>query len=123
MCVYVASSLIAAVSNSTAIFLTARVIEGTGAAMIMGTGIALITSVFPPRERGRAIGINVAAVYLGLSLGHFIARLLPDFLTWRRVFLFNVPLGLPGLPLASVDSKRARAAAPGAGTQPTRKGI
>jgi len=99
MVIYVTSSLIAAVSNSAAMFVTARVVEGIGAAMIMGTGIALITSVFPPPERGRAIGINVAAVYLGLSLGPFIGGFLTDYLGWRSIFMINVPLGLSALGL------------------------
>ena len=99
MFVYVTSSLIAAVSNSAALFIAARVVEGTGAAMIMGTGVAILTSVFPPRERGRVLGINVAAVYLGLSLGPFIGGFLTDFFTWRSIFMVNVPLGLSALAL------------------------
>ncbi len=99
MCIYVTSSLIAAVANSAAMFIIARIVEGTGAAMIMGTGVAILTSVFPPQERGRALGINVAAVYLGLSLGPFIGGFLTDFLTWRSVFMVNVPLGLSALAL------------------------
>lgn len=99
MFIYVTSSLIAAISNSAALFITARVVEGTGAAMIMGTGVAILTSVFPPRERGRVLGINVAAVYLGLSLGPFIGGFLTDYLTWRSIFMVNVPLGLSALAL------------------------
>lgn len=99
MVIYVISSLIAAVSNSAAMFIAARVVEGTGAAMIMGTGVAILTSVFPPRERGRVLGINVAAVYLGLSLGPFIGGFLTDYLTWRSIFMVNVPLGLSALAL------------------------
>jgi EmrB/QacA subfamily drug resistance transporter len=113
MLIYVTSSLIAAVSNSATMFVTARVIEGTGAAMIMGTGVALITSVFPPRERGRAIGINVAAVYLGLSLGPFIGGFLTDYLTWRSVFMVNVPLGLSALVLVFFKLKGEWAGARG----------
>ncbi|MBK5226566.1 MAG: MFS transporter [Thermoleophilia bacterium] len=99
MFIYVTSSLIAAVSNSAELFITARVVEGIGAAMIMGTGVAILTSVFPPRERGRVLGINVAAVYLGLSLGPFIGGFLTDYLTWRSIFMVNVPLGLSALAL------------------------
>jgi len=113
MVIYVTSSLIAAVSNSAAMFVTARMVEGIGAAMIMGTGVALITSVFPPQERGRAIGINVSAVYLGLSLGPFIGGFLTDYLTWRSVFLVNVPLGLSALALVFFKLKGEWAGARG----------
>lgn len=61
--------------------------------MIFGTGTAILTSVFPPRERGRALGINIAAVYLGLSLGPTLGGLLTQQFGWRSIFLLNVPLG------------------------------
>lgn len=99
MIVYTSSSLLAALSNSEAMFIGARAIEGLGAAMIMGTGVALLTSVFPPQERGRALGINVSAVYLGLSLGPFIGGFMTGHLGWRSVFMVNIPLGLFALAL------------------------
>ncbi len=43
-----------------------RIIQGISGAMIFGTSLAIITSVFPVGERGRAMGINITAVYLGL---------------------------------------------------------
>ena len=61
--------------------------------MIFGTGVAILTSVFPIGERGKALGINVAAVYLGLSLGPFLGGLLTQHFGWRSIFLANVPLG------------------------------
>lgn len=91
--VFTASSLLAALSASTAMLICFRVLQGVGAAMIFSTGMAILTSVFPPTERGRALGINVAAVYIGLSLGPFIGGLLTQHLSWRAVFLLNVPLG------------------------------
>jgi MFS family permease len=50
--------------------------------------------VFPPGEKGKALGINVAAVYLGLSLGPPLGGILTHHLGWRSIFLANVPLGL-----------------------------
>lgn len=90
---FAASSLCAALSVSTAMLIGFRVLQGLGAAMIFSTGMAILTSVFPPLERGRAIGINVAAVYIGLSLGPFIGGFLTQHLSWRAVFLIHVPLG------------------------------
>ncbi len=92
--VYTLSSLLAAISRSGAWLIAARLVEGAGAAMIFGTGTAMLTSVFPPEERGQALGINVATVYLGLSLGPSLGGFLTELLGWRSVFLVNVPLGV-----------------------------
>jgi len=88
------ASFLCAISTSGTLLICFRVLQGIGSAMIFGTGIAILTSVFPPGERGKALGINVAAVYLGLSLGPFLGGLLTQHLGWRSVFLVNVPLGL-----------------------------
>ena len=53
----------------------ARVLQGLGSAMLFGTNLAILTSVFPPGERGRAMGINVTAVYIGLASGPFLGGL------------------------------------------------
>jgi MFS family permease len=71
-----------------------RVLQGIGGAMIFGTGVAIVTSVFPVGERGRALGINVAAVYIGLSVGPFAGGFLTEHFGWRSIFYANVPLGL-----------------------------
>ncbi|MFW6126075.1 MAG: MFS transporter [Chloroflexota bacterium] len=92
--VYTLGSLLSGLSVSAAMLLSCRVLQGIGSSMIFGTALAIITSVFPPDERGRAMGINVAAVYIGLSLGPFLGGLLTQHLGWRSVFLVNVPLGL-----------------------------
>ena len=64
-----------------------RVLQGFGSAMIFGTGMAILTSVFPAAERGRVLGINVAAVYLGLSLGPVLGGFLTQQFGWRSIFL------------------------------------
>ena len=92
--VYTFAAILAALSPSGTVLIIARLIEGAGASMIFGTGTAILTSVFPPEERGRALGINVATVYLGLSLGPTIGGLLTQHIGWHSIFLVNVPLGI-----------------------------
>lgn len=87
-------SLFCAMATSGPALILLRVLQGVGSAMIFATGMALITSIYPPQERGKVLGINVAAVYTGLSLGPFLGGLLTHHFTWRSVFLVNIPLGL-----------------------------
>lgn len=71
-----------------------RFVQGIGSAMVFGTGIALLTAVYPREQRGSVLGINVMAVYVGLSVGPFIGGVLTEQLGWRWVFLVIAPLGL-----------------------------
>jgi MFS family permease len=84
--IYTLSALLLASSASVYEFIFYRLIEGVGASMIFSTGIAILTEVFPAGERGRALGINSAAVYLGLSLGPVLGGFLTQNYGWRSVF-------------------------------------
>ncbi|MFZ2285760.1 MAG: MFS transporter [Bacteroidales bacterium] len=74
-----------------------RILQGAGGAMMFGTNMAILTSVFPPGERGRAMGINVTAVYAGLASGPFLGGILTRYLGWRSIFAFLVPMGIISL--------------------------
>jgi len=91
---FTVSSLLAGFANSAAMLIALRVLQGISGGMIFGTSVAILTSVFPPGDRGRVLGINVAAVYVGLSVGPFVGGLLTEHFGWRSIFYTNVPLGL-----------------------------
>jgi len=92
--IFTISSFLCALSPSVMVLIIFRIVQGMGSAMIFGTAVAIVTSVFPVGERGRALGINVAAVYLGLTLGPFLGGFLTQHFGWRSIFLVNVPLGI-----------------------------
>jgi len=88
------SSLFAGMARSAAVLITCRVFQGVGGAMLAGTAIALLTTVFPANERGKVLGINVAAVYIGLALGPVLGGVLTQQLGWRSIFFTSALLGL-----------------------------
>jgi EmrB/QacA subfamily drug resistance transporter len=75
----------------------ARLVQGIGAGMTQGTGMAVIISSFPSRERGKAIGMIMTIVGSGQVAGPAIGGFLVDTLGWPFVFLINVPIGLVGV--------------------------
>jgi len=94
LAIYTVASLVGMFSISMSMLITVRAFQGFGAAMFVTTGMAILTSVFPPKRRGRAIGFYVAAVYIGLSFGPFAGGLLTQYLGWRSVFAVVVPFGI-----------------------------
>lgn len=92
--VFTVASLLSGMAGSATMLISFRVLQGIGGAMIAGTGVAMLTSVFPADERGKALGINVAATYAGLSLGPVLGGVLTEHLGWRSIFFMTVPLGL-----------------------------
>lgn len=88
------ASLLCGLAPNIDLLIFFRVLQAIGSGMIFSTSVAIITSVFPPKERGRAMGIAVGSVYLGLSLGPFAGGLLTQHFGWRSIFFFVVVLGL-----------------------------
>jgi EmrB/QacA subfamily drug resistance transporter len=86
-------------SHSIVSLIVLRIFQGFSSAMIFGTSLAIITSVYQPGERGKAMGINITSTYLGLSLGPVIGGLLTQYLGWRSIFVFLLPFGVVSLVL------------------------
>lgn len=91
---FTVSSTLCAVATSAVQLIVYRVLQGLSGAMTVGIAVAILTSVFPPEERGKAIGINMAATYLGLSMGPFLGGVLTEQLGWRSIFYISAVLGL-----------------------------
>lgn len=87
-------SFISVFAPTIQLLLFLRVLQGIGCAMIFTTGIPILTSAFPPEQRGRVLGYNVSAVYIGLSIGPFLGGILTQAFGWRSIFLIVTGLGL-----------------------------
>lgn len=85
----VLASVGCALAPNGASLLLARVSQGAGAALIFSTSSPLVATAFPPEQRGKALGISIAAVYLGLSAGPFLGGLLSHLCGWRTLFQLN----------------------------------
>ncbi|MBI5679779.1 MAG: MFS transporter [Methanobacterium sp.] len=91
---YTFASFLASISPSGILLLIFSFLQGIGCSMIFGTGVALISSVFDPQERGKAYGIYVASVYTGIFSGLILGGFLVQQFGWRSIFIFNIPFGI-----------------------------
>jgi EmrB/QacA subfamily drug resistance transporter len=94
MILFTIMSFLCTISVSAPMLIFFRIFQGAGSAMVFATGIAILSSVYPVEERGKVLGIAVAAVYSGLSCGPFFGGLLTHYLSWRSIFLINIPFGV-----------------------------
>jgi EmrB/QacA subfamily drug resistance transporter len=83
------ASLLCAVSHSGTFLISSRLLQGIGSAMMFSTSMAIVISAFPPQDRGKVIGLNVSAVYVGLSAAPILGGLLTEMLGWRSLFYIN----------------------------------
>jgi EmrB/QacA subfamily drug resistance transporter len=101
LAIFTFASLALVFSPTSLALIILRFVQGAGAALIFGTAVAILTSVTPPQERGKAIGIYTTAVYTGLSIGPFLGGILTGYFGWHSIFLVNVPIGLFAIGLIS----------------------
>ena len=92
--VFLLGAAIAGTSTNITVLILARVIQGTGAAMTQGTGMAMIVSAFPGAERGKALGLHLSIVGTGGIAGPALGGLLVGALGWRWVFYGNMLLAV-----------------------------
>ena len=110
----------------------ARVLQGTGAAVITPVGIALVTRVFPRQMRGRALGSALAAGGIATACGPLVGGVVTSYLSWRAVFWLNVPICLaaawwchrsPTPPGSGFEHSRRRRVWSASGIDPAFRGL
>ncbi len=92
--IFTLASLLSAFVPSIEWLILMRIFQGLGGSITMTTAVAILTSVYPPQERGQALGVNVSMVYIGLACGPTLGGLLTAHLGWRSIFFMAVPLGI-----------------------------
>jgi len=94
LAIFIVAAAFAATSGSIFALIGAKALQGLGAAMTQGTGMAMITSVFPDEERGKGIGSHASVVGTGGVLGPIAGGFLITALDWRWLFYINILMGL-----------------------------
>lgn len=113
MLIYTATSFLSGFAINGEMLIVIRIIQGIGAAMLFSTSTAILVSAFPLSERGKVLGFNVAAVYMGLSAGPFFGGMITQHLGWRALFHINGAIGLVVLIIISFILKTEWAEASG----------
>lgn len=94
MTVFTLASVLCAVSTSFPMLIVSRVLQGFGAASIMGVNTALIRLIYPPEILGRGMSLNTMAVAVSAAAGPTIAGFILSALSWHWLFAINIPLGI-----------------------------
>ncbi|MGE5222364.1 MAG: MFS transporter [Omnitrophica WOR_2 bacterium] len=94
--VFTIGSALCGLSMTAAHLIIFRLVQGAGAAMMMVNSVAIITEVFPPNERGRALGINAITWAAGGVLGPILGGFILESSNWRWIFFINIPIGIIG---------------------------
>ncbi|SFS16664.1 drug resistance transporter, EmrB/QacA subfamily [Microbacterium sp. cf046] len=98
--VFSVASLLIALSPAGWWLITARAIQGIGAAIVAPSALSLITATFQGAERSRAVAWYSATAGIGASLGLVVGGAMASWISWRAGFFINVPIGLAMLILA-----------------------
>jgi EmrB/QacA subfamily drug resistance transporter len=97
LAVFTGASLACGLAPSGGFLIGARVVQGLGGALMNPATLSIITATFPPRERGKAIGIWAGVSGMALAIGPLVGGLLTEHVNWNWIFFVNVPVGIVGL--------------------------
>lgn len=93
---FTVTSALCGISQNIWMLIVFRAFQGLAAGMMMAVSFAIITSTFPPKERGKALGIGAMGIAIGLSLGPTLGGLIAEH-GWRYIFFVNIPIGITSL--------------------------
>jgi len=109
LAVFTLASFLAGIATSPEMLISARVLQGVGAAMSMPSTLAIISAIFPdPKERTQAVGIWAAVSALALALGPFTGGFISQRWHWGWIFLINVPVGIATIAITAASLTDSR---------------
>jgi len=105
---FIVASMLCGLSITDSWLIGARAFQGAGAALMGPAAIALITTSFPQKRRGRALGTIAAAASVALALGPLVGGTIVETLGWRWIFFLNVPVALLVIGLVHTVARESR---------------
>ena len=102
------ASATAGLAPSTGWLVGSRVVQGIGAAFMMPATLSIVTNVFPPHERGKAIGTWAGVSALALAIGPVLGGFLTEHVSWRAIFYLNIPVAIAAVTATLFAVKESR---------------
>jgi len=113
LAVFALGSLLCALAPSIELLVAARVVQALGGAMVKPVAMAIVRNVFDdPRERAQAIGVFAAMFGISMALGPVLGGFLVSTISWRAIFVVNLPVALAAILLTAVLVPQSRAPRP-----------
>ncbi|MEU4547945.1 DHA2 family efflux MFS transporter permease subunit [Nonomuraea dietziae] len=94
LAVFTVASVACALSPDIGTLVTSRALQGVGAAMVLPLSLTLISAMFPPQQRGRAMGLYLGITGLATFSGPFVGGVIAEGLAWQWIFWLNLPIGV-----------------------------
>ncbi|MGC9973887.1 MAG: MFS transporter [Gaiellaceae bacterium] len=108
LAIFTAASLVCGLATSSGMLIGARAVQGVGAAIMNPATLSIVTTTFPARQRGMAIGIWAGVSSMALAIGPLFGGLLTQQLSWHWIFFVNVPIGVLAILFSRLVIKESR---------------
>jgi EmrB/QacA subfamily drug resistance transporter len=108
LALFATGAVISGFAGSAAVVILGRAVQGAGAAFVMPATLSLITAIFPPEERQRAIAVWVGFAGAGAAIGPIVSGALLQRFWWGSAFLVNVPVVAVTAAAIALYSPRSR---------------
>src|SRR6059058_2154166 len=106
--IFTASSFFCGFANSAGVLIGARVVQGSGAALMNPATLSIIVATFPPRQRGTAIGIWAGVSAMALAIGPLVGGVITQHINWNWIFFINVPVGAIAIVVSQLVIRESR---------------